>query len=557
MNVFCDLLQLSLPIRHDPRWSRGGAGSVEMHGDQLLAALDDNSDWDIDESVIAGLTGFGLSARDVQIAADGTVSVTRLQFNWDSLPSSYTGIGVRIAGRHRGRGDSAAAAPRAILRASPAKILQGHNAYSDIFSLSDAALILIERAFLACPELADLCDPADALVDELHVTGGWRCATPVQVGQILERLRSYRYRHWRAADTAEAEHGRGLSGYKTSLYFSPSSEYHRGVLYQKGPECARQLGEAERQLARDPKNPHYAERVKILSNADLLADADRTLRAEGRWMRRGIQHHLEARGIEWDGTLMQLIDIERELADTERGPAENFFYRLWAKSWRPVIQQLSAGDPDMDLTDTAAVVARLHAELDTFDSLGRRRTGAANRAKNFLMACVAYGWNTATDPAMGGMPAATVSRAVADLELVGITRAQLQDLDGTAQSRRDASVVVSLRRVLEISAIDEAPAWFKSVDRKASLEALMQAQQPRVVGSDCAPAFPDIDHDAPGSAPSLGTIQAPAYIDDSAAEFMRGIELRAEAEPETATVFDLAVARASAGRDRQMDQFTV
>ena len=238
VNVFCDLLQLSLPIRHDPRWSRGGAASVEMHGDQLLAALDEDSDWDMDESAIAALTGFGLSARDVQISADGTVSVQRLQFNWDILPSSYTGIGVRIAGRHRGRGDSAAAAPRVILRASPAKILQGHNAYSDIFSLSDAALVLLERAFWACPELSDLCDPADALVDEIHVTGGWRCATPVQVSQILERLRSYRYRNWRAADTAESDAGRGLSGYKTSLSFSPSSEYHRGVLYQKGPECA-------------------------------------------------------------------------------------------------------------------------------------------------------------------------------------------------------------------------------------------------------------------------------------------------------------------------------
>lgn len=448
-------------------------------------------------------------------------------------------------------------APRVILRASPAKILQGHNAYSDIFSLSDASQILIERAILACPEIVDLCDPADALVDEIHVTGGWRCATPVQVSQILERLRSYRYRNWRAADTAEAEHGRGLSGYKISLYFSPSSEYHRGVLYQKGPECSRQLQEAERQLARDPQNPHFAERVRILSDAALQADADRTLRAEGRWMRRGVQHHLEARGIEWDGTLMQLIDIERELADTSVGPAETFFYRLWARSWRPVITQLSAGDPDMDLTNTAAVVARLHAELDTYDALGRRRTGAANRAKNFLMSCIAYGWNTATDPAMGGMPAATVSRAVADLEMVGITRAQLQDLDGTAQSRRDAAVVVSPRRVLQISAIDEAPSWFKSVDRKASINTLLRAQQPRVVGSDCVAAFPEIDHDAPGSAPELGTIQAPIYIDDSAAEFMRQIELRAEAEPETATVFDLAVARASAGRDRQISLFTV
>ena len=557
MRVFCDLLQLSLPIRHDPRWSRGGAASVEMHGERLVAGLNDAGDWDIDEAEIASLTGFGLSARDVQISTDGTVSVQRLQFNWDSLPSSYSGIGVRIAGRHRGRGDGAAAAPRVILRASPAKILQGHNAYSDIFSLSDAAQVLLERAFLACPELSDLCDPADALVDELHVTGGWRCATPVQVSQILERLRSYRYRHWRAADTAESDAGRGLSGYKTSLYFSPSSEYHRGVLYQKGAECARQLQDAERQLARDPQNPHYAERVKTLSNPALQADADRTLRAEGRWMRRGIVHHLEARGIEWDGSLMALIDIERELADTSVGPAETLFYRLWARSWRPVIDQLTRGDPDMDLTDTVAVVARLHAELDTFDSLGRRRTGAANRAKNFLMSCIAYGWNTATDPSMGGMPAATVSRAVTDLEMVGITRAQLQDLDGTAQSRRDAAVVVSLRRVLEISAIDEAPAWFKSVDRKASIEALIQARQPRVVGSDCATAFPETDHDAPGSVQTLGTIESAPYIDDSAAEFMRQIELRVEAEPETATVFDLAVARASAGRDRQMSLFTV
>ena len=239
MRVFCDLLQLSLPIRHDPRWSRGGAGSVEMHGDQLLAALDDDSDWDIDESVIAGMTGFGLSARDVQIAADGTVSVTRLQFNWDSLPSSYTGIGVRIAGRHRGRGDSASSAPRMILRASPGNLLQAHNVYSDIFSLSDAFQIMIERAIVACPEIVDLCDPADALVDEVvaHLLSfalGGDDAGFAEQGEVLGDAR--------LGEAGEADHfADGGAAAAVEISHAHAAEHAQAIRVGQKPEHAGHL----------------------------------------------------------------------------------------------------------------------------------------------------------------------------------------------------------------------------------------------------------------------------------------------------------------------------
>jgi len=351
MHVFCDLLQLSIPIRRDPRWSRGGSVSHEDVDGLLLSTSDVDDNWLLDEAAISEKTGFGMSARDVQVGPGGAVSVQRLAFHWDSLPTSYTGIGVKIFNRHGGRRGAACGVPRVVLRCSPAKVLQGHNLTGDVVCIRDAAEIVISRAFAALPELVDLVDLEGALVDEIHVTGGVLCATPTQVQQVIERLRSFRYRHWRAADTAESDLGRGLSGYKTSLYFSPASEFHRAVLYHKGPEFLTQLEQARKAADRAPGDVLLRDRVRLLERPELQADADKTARFEGRWLRRGIVHFLAGRGIAWDGTLLGLVEIEWAMAEPPCGPGENLFRSLWAKSWRPVFAQLENGDPDMGLTN--------------------------------------------------------------------------------------------------------------------------------------------------------------------------------------------------------------
>ncbi len=480
MLVFCDLLQLSIPILRDPRWSRG-AVSAESHDAGYIAVNDDSDhDWDIDESRIASITGFGLSARDVQIAPSGQISVSQLGFHWESLPSSYSGIAVRVCRRHHGRGNGDSASPRVTVRCSPAKVLQGHNLIADVYSVADAAEIILSRVLFALPEIAQLLDLERTLVDEIHVTSGLLCQSPVQVQQIIERMRSFRYRQWRAADTAQGDLSRGLAGYKTSLYFGAGSSYHRECMYHKGPEVADQAREARRAADRDPENVLLRERAELLERPEIVADAAKTLRLEGRWLRRGLTDFLAQLGYEWDGSFRELAAIEAEMADCGVGPAQTLFSRLWAKSWRPLIDQLNLGDPDMDLTDLEGVIARLHDTFDTYDCRGRRRTATANRAKNFLMTCMSYGWTTANSPGLGGYPASTVSRAVRDLEVVGISRAQLQDLDGTAQSRRDAAVVVSMRRVIEVAPVTALPDWFKSVDREASLARMASVEKARI-----------------------------------------------------------------------------
>ncbi|PIJ48496.1 hypothetical protein BLD49_15690 [Erwinia sp. OLMDSP33] len=128
-----DLIQLSIPFKSE-------------YVIEVLSA-DERGGYYIDLEEIARRTGLRLTARDVEFEIGGDLQVTGLSHPYESLPSHFASLAMKV---HQG---SNLAPPRVELKASPAKLLQGHN----VFGPTDVALCaeaLFTPFCLAMPLLA-------------------------------------------------------------------------------------------------------------------------------------------------------------------------------------------------------------------------------------------------------------------------------------------------------------------------------------------------------------------------------------------------------------------
>lgn len=104
----------------------------------------------------------------------------------------------------------------------------------------------------------------------------------------------------------------------------------------------------------------------------------------------------------------------------------------------------------MDLNDTSAIEAKLFTVYPSRQARG---------VLQFYKLLLQYGW--ADLKASPDYSKSTFCKRVRDLVALGVSRAQLQQLNGTAESRIDAGAVIPMVRVLKLSRLDELPAWFK------------------------------------------------------------------------------------------------
>ncbi|MGE6123813.1 phage/plasmid replication protein, II/X family [Aeromonas rivipollensis] len=451
---FCDFLQLDFVFPWDARFCVGASDAVESDG---IVSLSTEKSFDLDLKKLALLVPDLRLCAEVTPQPDGSFAADDLRTPFESIESHLGSMAVKIY--HRGH-SRLGRDPYVSVKLNPTKLTYGCNAYSDIRTLAQALPIALSAFVRACPELAALVDVAGARVMRVDSTSGVQCATVADVGAMLDRVGHVQIGHVHAAGTmetyADAEQKiRQKCG--TSVYFNATSEHQRGVCYPKGPEAREELKRQTAEARRDPGNAALAARVEALSDPAYQSYCEKLLRFEARTMRRGLVGQLERLGVtDWNGTAVDLIRCERELADA----GKNFTHSLWAHVWRPVLSALW-GDPTMSLANESELEAKISAYYEQ-NFTGRARSMGLRRALCHLRAIIDRGWVAAKK----SPPASQASwyRTVAELVDAGISRAALQSCEGTAESRLAAGVVVSIRSVLEVQACNTAPTWFKPAD---------------------------------------------------------------------------------------------
>lgn len=441
--MFVDYLKIFFPLARNQRYAIGATSSYDGVRDCILDH--DDGLWQLDFAAFSELTGTPLQARQVRFES-GKASYTDLTSHWDSYASSEAYLAVRtVQARHN------IGLPAGVeIQCSPATIAHIQNIISDIRSIELAAWIILSAAEQALPDIWPHLHLEGALVLRVDCTDGLYAETPAQAQQIIDRCRRVAYGQRKSSDTV---------GYHSSVYYGENSELHKGIAYHKGPQHAKKLAAAEAELRRSPVSVMAKRRLDCLKNPDLIAMADRQVRLEARWLKRGIIDHLTRLGCTpedapWDGRLQSLIVLERAYNaehNTDKSPKKHsFISAFWDYTWHPVLDALTGGEENMDLNDTSAIEAKLFAVYPSRQ---------ARSVLQFYRLLLQYGW--ADLKSSPDFSKSTFCKRVRDLVALGVSRAQLQQLNGTAESRIDAGAVIPMVRVLRLSRLDELPRWFK------------------------------------------------------------------------------------------------
>lgn len=357
----------------------------------------------------------------VSIEQGGRVHVESLRHPWEALPTSFTPMAVKIHnnGSHY---------PGVELKASPAKLLQGHNVFGPT-SIADGGAEMLTLLSVAYPALFDALDVSQTEVWELDATFSARAPNEHTALAIVQFLKNVSRGHRK---------GRG-DGYDTTSYWGSKQSRYTGLkAYLKAPEFKSQLSEFER--AARAGDTSAARVVQVMTEPRLQAWAENLIRWEATIKKRW----LERRGISplW----VSLSKYQRESEANGVCILEAF----WGEVTRPIFQAFEGAE--MKVIDDDKVLAALKA---THARIGKSGKISHEYAKNLFRTYRSireFGWEVTKD----SMSKATFNRHVLEISQCGVSRAQLQNLQGDHRK----SNVVPVLRFVQVDFSAQRPDWY-------------------------------------------------------------------------------------------------
>lgn len=298
---------------------------------------------------------------DVYKDEDGEVQHRILNHGWERLPTSHTPMAFKFF--HEGR-----TYPYVELKASPAKILQGHNVYGSDW-IEQGALEMLGYLAESHPKLYGMLAISETEVLQLDITYSARLKDDNQVVQALDFLRNVSSRHIRKSES-EVVHK------NTHYYGSKRSKRFARKVYGKSCEFQHQLQE---QIKLAKANDKCAQRVvKVMSDPALQEWTKGLLRFET-----GCKKYvLKELGLPTN--LFQLIRYQRE--------NPNFLRDLWVKANDELFKALEGHA--MKSTDHESVYQNLCNKFSHVTPSGRLSITKARNLFNFYCALEMHGVET-------------------------------------------------------------------------------------------------------------------------------------------------------------------
>lgn len=399
--------------------------------DMLVIRLPMRSDFVVKNgdiySVLGDVADYGLASATRYIKRDPvTKKVTHgeLYHPYESLPSSYSSMAIKFYDTCR------LCPPYMEIKASPAKLLQGHNVFGgeSIYNGAAEMLAILEDAY---PWFFSEClDIQKADVRQLDTTFHARLPSQNMVLPALRFLSSVSNGQ-RKNDTQKRDF------INTVYYGGASSRLVRSKVYAKHNEVKHTIDKLAKKASRGCVASYDA--LKIYT-PELIEYSKGLLRFE---------HSVMARKLERYGlptNLWRLIEYQNSNPD--------LLQQLWLDGFKPILQALEG--EVMEHTDDKEVQNLCNAKLVTITASGKQSYTKANNAFNFYQLLKMNGWADVNSR----YSRAQFNKNVKSLVDIGIPKALLRNLG------KERGKVILMVDILKIDFFKQAPDGYKPPNTK-------------------------------------------------------------------------------------------
>lgn len=367
--------------------------------------------------------GIGLEAKVVHFTGESAlddIEVGDLRHPYQSLPTSFTGMAFKI---FQGTPLRDACVE---LKASPAKILQGHNVYGSTNIITGAYEMLM-ALFNSYSDFYEMLDITGTTLDAIDCTFSARAKTELQAKQVINQLKSVANKQMRASVRNEHE---------TTCYFSRGSRHVDRKVYLKGFEFNRQLQQLR--ALQEKGDSSYDRVIDVMGDPNLINYARNLIRFEAGAKRR----YLDDMGV--PKNLFEACQFQEQYEKDGNCLIQD----IWSKAFSPLLEALEG--QKMNIFNDAEVHNKLKALYGKLTPKGNMSYSKADRVFRFYRSLVSDGYNAVKD-------SFSARRTFYDnLNLLldaGFSKAQIQNLQGNGKDN-----VVPLLQVIEIDFSQQRPA---------------------------------------------------------------------------------------------------
>lgn len=355
--------------------------------------------------------GIPAATRHVSKTDDGQTITGELYHPYESLPSDYTDMAVKFYT------NTMNTPPYVEIKASPLKLLQGHNVYGfeSIELGSDHMLGMLLEAF---PQLAPILDLENTEVLHLDTTYLFRLPHQNMVQPTLDYMANLASGHRKAREVKYANY----------ITWGNDGASIRPKAYGKFEEVKSQLNKIQKKA---DKGCMRSKALVIAMNG-ALPFANAILRLEARICKT----YLTKNG--YPSNLFQLIKLQHEQPE--------LLLRLWHVAFDPILNTMKG--KYMNFANDDQLLELFKSQLVTYTKTGKPSYTKAKNAMKFYSLMRQLGWKKTVDL----YNKTTFHDAVKHLLDCGISKSHLQNL-----AKNPDGKVIPFVRLFELKMADQLP----------------------------------------------------------------------------------------------------
>ncbi|WP_151961997.1 phage/plasmid replication protein, II/X family [Acinetobacter bereziniae] len=358
-----------------------------------------------------------LASRSVNKNDDGTISASALFHPFESVPTHYTGMALKVF-------FDSAYEPYVQIKASPAKLMQGHNVFGSD-NIEQGAFEMLGFLDVAYPLLSRMLDVPKAWVSHIDVTYSVRLKDQFTANKVLQFL----------SNVSNGQTRLSNKRYDSTVYWGgQTSRLVNHKCYLKYDEFLAQF-EEQKQLAKF-NNKSAMRVVEVMSDIRLINWTVGLARFESRLKKRW----LERNGIPTN--LFELIKFQRQ--------NPNLLQTLWTKATSSIFDALRG--QSMKLTDDTSVLKAIESSEIVITKSGK---ASPTKVRNlFAMFCLIREKGMTEVRTTYGKT--QFYKHISDLIACGFSKAYLQNLHD-----EKASNIIPFMKLVEIDFNQQLPEWYE------------------------------------------------------------------------------------------------